>query len=118
MIPRKRPRPKMGIRQSTRVDCPGHRRYVKSLECACKGRGQRLCWGPIDAHHQVTRGADGGDEQCVPLCRGHHSLLDSPGWSQKRLEAECGVDFAHVAEVLWKIGPAARRYRAKQARAA
>lgn len=119
IIPRKRPRPKMGVHVSGRVQCPGHLAYVRRLECSCKNHERFKCdGGPSDAHHYVTRGAGGGDDQTVPLCRFHHMLLDSPGWSQKRLEAECGVDFAHIAEVLWKISPAARRYRAKQARAA
>jgi hypothetical protein len=53
-----------------------------------------------DAHHAVTRGAGGKDADTVPLCPGpggHHALLDSPGWSQKRLEQEVGISFATVA---------------------
>lgn len=117
-LPQRRKRPKMGVREPSRIDCPGHRRFVKSLECVCRHHPEIKCSGPMDPHHQQTRGAGGGDDQVVPLCRTHHSLLDSPWWSQKRLEAECGVDFAEIAAGLWKISKPAQRYRDKLRRAA
>ena len=113
-LPPKRKRPKMGVRQSDKIDCPGHRRYVKSLECVCRHHPAIKCDGPMDPHHQRTRGAGGGDDEVVPLCRRHHSLLDSPNWSQKRLEAECKVDFAEIAAGLWRTGKAAQRYRKRR----
>ena len=112
-LPPKRKREKMGVRQSSVIDFPGHLAFVRSRECCC-AHHVRKCEGRIEAHHQVTRGAGGGDEQAVPLCSMHHALLDSPGWSQKRLEAECRVDFAEVARGLWAISKPAQRWRMKQ----
>ncbi len=89
-LPRRRPKERRKL--DTRVKCPGHLKFVREeFECSIKGRvckstGERHeCWGPIDAHHVRTRGAGGGDEQVVSLCRGAHSLLDSWGWSAKRV---------------------------------
>ena len=117
-LPPKRKRPKMGVRQSSVIDCPGHRRWVKSLECLCRNHPTIKCEGDMDPHHVRTRGAGGGDEQVIPLCRRHHSLLDSPWYTPARLEAECQVDFAEVARGLWAISDAGKRYRMKQARTA
>lgn len=111
-LPQRRKRPKMGVRQPDRVDCPNHLKFVRGFACVCAGHQRFKCEGRMEAHHQVTRGAGGGDEQVVPICAFHHALLDSPGWSQKRLEAECGVDFEKVAEGLWRVSPAGIRYRA------
>ncbi len=100
--------PKMGVRQSTRIDCPGHLKWVRGFACAvgCTKFGiVPNCLAPIDAHHTTTRGAGGGDDTVIPLCRYHHSLLDSPGWSQKRLEEACGVDFKQLAADLWRRSP-------------
>ena len=105
IYPKRIKRPRMGVRESGRIECPGHLRFVRGFECSCKSHARFPCEGRIEAHHQVTRGAGGGDEQAVPLCAFHHSLLDSPGWSQKRLAAECSVDFERVAAHLWKISP-------------
>ena len=107
----RRKRPKMGVRQPSKIVCPSHRRWVKGFECVCRNHPTIKCDGPMDPHHQITRGAGGGDEQVVPLCRTHHSLLDSPNWSQKRLEAECKVDFAEIAAALWLRSPHGIRYR-------
>lgn len=117
-LPQRRKRERMGVREPSRIDCPGHRRYVKSLECLCRNHPTIKCELPMDPHHVRTRGAGGGDEQVVPLCRRHHNLLDSPNWSQKRLEAECGVDFEKVAEGLWRVSPAGIRWRKAQEKAA
>ena len=99
---KRRKRPRMGVRQSDRINCPGHRKFVRGFECCAKDRGPYRCEGPMDAHHSTTRGAGGGDETVVPLCRLHHSLLDSPGWSQPKFEAVHGLDFTEIASDLWR----------------
>lgn len=109
-LPQRRKRERMGVREPDRIICPAHLAFVRRLECTCKDHSRR-CVGRIEAHHQKTRGAFGGDEQAIPLCVMHHALLDSPNWSQKRLEDECGLDFAQVAEGLWRISPAGIKYR-------
>lgn len=50
-----------------------------------------------DPHHETTCGAGGEDKDTVPLCTTCHVQLGSPGWSQKRLEMECGVVLRDVA---------------------
>lgn len=109
MIPRRLKRPKMGLRESSRIECQPHRKWVRGFECcAAKALRQGLnekgvipCAGQMEAHHSKTRGAWGGDETVVPLCHDHHMQLDSPGWSQKKFEAVYRVDFADTAARLW-----------------
>lgn len=118
-LPRRRPKERRKL--DTRVKCPGHLKFVREeFECSIKGRvckstGERHeCWGPIDAHHVRTRGAGGGDEQVVSLCRGAHSLLDSWGWSAKRFDEEFEINLAETAADLWKVSDARKRYEAKE----
>lgn len=115
MIPRRLKHSRMGLRAPARVLCPGHLKWVRGHACACSWHFRFACSGRIEAHHQRTRGAGGGDEQAVPLCAFHHALLDSPGWSQKRLEAECNVEFAEIAARLWAKSPHGRKYRMARA---
>lgn len=114
----RRPKEKMGCKlPSTRIDCEAHRKFIKSRYCCLTGKTDQktgelhVCWGYRDPHHTTTRGAGGGDETCVPLCRGGHDLLDSPGWSQKHLEERYGVDLKAIAAQLWEISPAGKKYR-------
>lgn len=121
MIPKRRVRQKMGVRESAKVSCPSHARWVRGFECLGLGkvatdgplRGQaHQCWGRIEAHHATTRGAGGGDDVLVPLCSGLHSQLDSPGWSQPLVERAYGLNFHKTAAELWLKSPHGRRYRA------
>ena len=50
----------------------------------------------------------------IPLCRFHHSKLDSPGWSSKRFEASYNIDMKELALEFARQSPALQRYRAKQ----
>ena len=113
MIPKRRKRPRMGLRESSVIRCPGHLKWVRGHECIAHFRVsfQCPCWGRMEAHHVRTRGAGGGDEQVVPLCQGHHAQLDSPGWSSKQFEAFYKVDMRAIAEKLWEISPHGIRYR-------
>lgn len=118
-LKRRKP-PKFGTRPPDRIICPGHLKWTRGFECLIQGRiscdgptkGQKHeCWGPIDAHHVITRGAGGGDEQVVPLCRGAHSLLDSPGWSSALFDRAYKADMAAEAAKLWQRSNHGRRYR-------
>jgi hypothetical protein len=68
--------------------------------------------GRLDPHHVVTRGAGGGDEQVVPLCRRHHDICHD--LKTLRFDALYGTDIAETARVLWEQSPAGRAYRIKQ----
>lgn len=54
------------------------------------------CGSPfVDPHHSPTRGAQGTKDpeklhpgKTSPVCRWHHGMLDSPGWSERRFEEE------------------------------
>lgn len=110
----------MPPKEGSPIDVPHHRAFVRKRECCVAGKltePHRECVyaadGQSDPHHSKTRGAGGGDESCVPLCRYHHNLLDSPNWSQQRLEREARVSFADISAGLWRISPPAQRYRLK-----
>jgi hypothetical protein len=111
MLPKRKKRERMGVRELNPYDIQGHRSFVKRYECSVKDKVPgHECWGVIDPHHYKTVGAHGQDDRnCVPLCRGHHSLLDSPGWSQKRLEEIAKVSFEKIAADLWKADTYHRR---------
>ena len=55
-------------------------RHVTSAELADEATGVTPCWGPLDVHELVARSVwPDGDlepENCVLLCRAHHSWLD------------------------------------------
>lgn len=120
MMPKRIKHAKMGVREPSRIKCPAHLKWVRGHQCLCStpGRFGFECKGRIEAHHQRTRGAGGGDEQVVPLCAFHHALLDSPGWSQKRLEEEWKVDFEWVAMRLWSYSPHGKKWRREREREA
>jgi hypothetical protein len=58
-----------------------------------------------DPHHVRTRNAGGTAEYCVPLCRLHHSQLDSPGWGHDTFEATYATDLMRIARLLWEHSP-------------
>lgn len=107
--PRRRPRVRCNIRPSKRVECRAHLQWIRGFPCSAPTTGlirhtdgRVACSGRIEAHHQKTRGAGGGDEQAVPLCQVHHAQLDSPGWSQRRFEEAYKINFAGIAADLWQ----------------
>lgn len=118
----KRP-PMMPPKPSARIECSKHKAFVKSHACCVAGKLNpphdqcRYAEGGLsDPHHSKTRGAYGGDETCVSLCRYHHDLLDSPGWSQPRMEAEAKVSFAAIAAELARISIPLKNYHLRKER--
>jgi len=124
MIPRRRAREKMGLRESSRIECQPHRKWVRGFECCAAkalregltGKGVIPCGGLMTTHHSKTRGAWGGDETVVPLCWDHHMQLDSPGWSQRKFEEVYRTDFAKTATELWQKSRARINYERKKER--
>lgn len=122
-LPRRRKRERMmPPKADAPISCRGHLQWVRSKFVCLLADKVRLdtgephaCWGGIDAHHSKTRGAGGGDETVVPVCRGAHTLLDSPGWSQTLVEQRFGIEPMEVtAADLWKASPHGQRYRNEQ----
>lgn len=120
----KKIRPRTKPRRTKAVKCRPHINWVLAcFQCVLVGKHRRTtglphkCEGPTDPHHTPTRGAGGGDDNVVPLCRKAHRLLDSPNWSEKRLEAEYNVDLRATALSLWEASPPGKRYRVQEQRA-
>lgn len=60
-----------------------------------------------DPHHVRTRGSGAGEaSDCAPLCRHHHTEIDSPGWGTATFGATYGIDLHGIARMLWDISPA------------
>lgn len=47
------------------------------------------CWGPVEAHHVVTKARGGQDRDTVPLCRAGHAGLHDMG--QAAFERAWGI---------------------------
>src|SRR5580658_4414636 len=111
MIPRKRTRPKMGVRQSTVIRCPSHLKFIRSLECSIKDRLATLgttaheCSGSIEAAH-VRTGTNGGtgmkpgDNWSLPLCQRGHRHQHQIG--ESAFETCWHIDMKAIAAELWK----------------
>lgn len=61
-----------------RREDPRYRAFVRSQPCMWNVTGAKPCWGPMDAHHDPTKGSGRWDDRLtVPCCRGHHGEIDS-----------------------------------------
>ena len=74
-LPPKLKRQRSGIERAPQKEWPRHRRHVRSYGCCVRGCSNR----PIDFAHGTSRGAGGGDETGIGLCREHHSEQHSSG---------------------------------------
>lgn len=100
----------MDAQPPSRVECRGHWEWMRKRNYLCLAVGKvskvtgaaHVCEGRLDPHHAKTVGAGGGDNHIVPLCRFIHSRLDSPGHSQKSVEAEYGLNMLATAAALWR----------------
>jgi hypothetical protein len=75
MLPGKRIRAKMGVREPERRVFQTHRQFVRRHGC-CVPRCQRQ---PIEFAHAKSRGAGGHDAQGVSLCVDHHKEQHTVG---------------------------------------
>lgn len=53
-----------------------------------------------DPHHSPSVGAGGLDHNTSPVCRMHHDRIESPGWSEQRVQSEYKISFRRVAKLL------------------
>ena len=115
MIPRKRNRPKMGVRKPSQIRSLEHLRFVRSQPCSV-WIGDGLCWGPIQACH-VRKNTDGGagikpsDSHTIPLCAGHHDEQGNTG--ERTFERRYGIDMKKIAAELWQKSPARIKHERK-----
>lgn len=113
-LPKRRRRPKAGLREPSRVVCPQHLQWIRGNCCILADVRNHVCWGKIEAHHVTTRGAGGGDETAIPVCSAAHRLVHDLG--RMTFERRFGKDLAAIASGLAALSPALRKYRMKQER--
>ena len=123
MIPKRRKRPKMGLRERPQLRSEAHLQWVRGHECALTGkmgswRGQpaelHVCQGSVQAAH-VRIGTDGGagvkpsDNWTLPLCMGAHAQQHAIG--EAAFEAMWGIDMKAIACEVAKNSPPLIRLR-------
>ena len=111
--PRRAPRTKP--RPDDRVYSPGHLKWIRGRECCVAtadfGPQAIVCdQGRCDPHHAKTRGAGGNDSQVVPLCRRHHTQLDSWGIGQETFQDIYKVNLLELAAEYWRLSPHRRKW--------
>ena len=62
--------------------------FIRTLKCLI---GNEKCFGVMNAHHVISRGAGGSDYTCVPLCYAHHREVHDRG--TETFQKEHNVDF-------------------------
>lgn len=113
-LPRRRSRPRMGIRQPSVIRCAAHLQFVRGFECAIKGRNGHTCDGKIEACH-VRTGTNGGtgmkpgDEWCIAMCSWAHREQHRMG--EVAFEKEYGIDMKAIAEKTAAKSVALTKYR-------
>lgn len=101
MIPRKRERPKMGVREATQKVWPAHRRWVKSHYCSVPGCPYH--GAVIDFAHTKTVGAGGHDAGGISLCRIHHMEQHQIGI--ETFAKRHGIDLEEIALEFVRTSP-------------
>lgn len=113
MIPQRKKRVRMNVRESSVIRCPGHMKYVRGFSCSIENKNDHVCVGRMEAHH-VREGSNGGvglkpdDSTCVPLCGRAHQLGHSIGW--QTFETRYQVDLKSIAKRLWLHSPHRAKY--------
>lgn len=115
MMPARKKRPKMGVRESSVIECHGHQQWVRNtFACAIAGHEGHECNGKNHFHHMKTRGAGGGDETGVPLCPAAHDEWHKTG--RDSFKAKYGIDLDKMAAHLWQVSPHGRKWRLEHER--
>ncbi len=108
IIPKRLKRPKMGVREPSKLRSPSHLKWVRGHSC-CVSTG--ACDANIEAHHvrETVDGNGGGiglkpdDSSAVPLCAFHHQNVHMVGI--KTFQALHKIDLTRIAETLWQRSP-------------
>lgn len=113
MLPKRKQKPRMGVKEPSVIRCPGHVRWVRqSFQCAIADKAGHECGGRIEFHHVETRGSGGGDETGVPLCSVAHATGHTIGWVT--FGQRYGVDLEQMHKDLWRASPHRIKYEAQQ----
>lgn len=114
MMPARKKRPKMGVRESSVIRSPGHLQWIRGHECCVAKQCEYGCEGRIQAAH-VRCETDGGtalkpsDKYTVPLCASHHAIQHLIG--EPEFEKRYGIKMKEIAEKLWNLSPHGRKWR-------
>lgn len=114
MIPKRRKAPKMGVRQSQRIDCQGHLKWLRGHTCLVAGKCRHECWGRMAAHH-VRKGTHTGmsdlpdDSEAIPLCDGAHAEVHT---GHETFQRKYGLNLSNIAAELWRVSPHGIKWRA------
>jgi hypothetical protein len=98
-LPKKRERPRMGVKDEVRRTFPVHQAFVRRHSCSIPGCAR----GMIEFHHVLTRGARHGDEYGVSLCGGpdgHHAEFHRLGIQS--FQRKYTIDLLAIAEAFCK----------------
>jgi hypothetical protein len=96
LIPRRRKREPLGLKEATVIRCASHLTWLRGCTCAIEKRG-----GKIEAAH-VRTGTDGGiglkpsDTYAIPLCAEAHREQHQIG--EPAFERRYGIDMRELAE--------------------
>lgn len=107
-LPKRRKRPKMGVKAPTVFRCDGHLQWIRGHQCAVAGVLDP-CSGRMEAAHART-GTDGGmgmkpsDWWTLPLCFHHHEIIQTPK-GEAEFERRYGIDMKATARALWAKSP-------------
>lgn len=131
-LPKRRKKPKMGLREAPQIRCPGHLKWIRGYPCSIQCMGPVLseaylmdsvlrmrgpdheCSGKIEAAH-VRSGTDGGtalkpgDNFTIPLCSAAHREQHQIG--EAAFEKRYGINMREIADKLWQLSPHGRRWR-------
>ncbi len=107
-LPKRLKRPRMGVREQSKVRSPSHLKWVRGHSC-CAASG--ACLGAVEAHHvrETVDGSGGGiglkpdDSSAVPLCRFHHQTVHTSG--ADTFQTLHRIDLSALAAELWKRSP-------------
>lgn len=108
MIPKRRKRPKMGVRVSERIRSPEHLKWIR--EQACIVREWHFCLGEVQACHVRTGTGGGmgikpGDNWTIPLCAAAHRFQHNVG--EREFERRYPIiDMKEKAKWFWAKSPA------------
>jgi len=108
MLPPRKKREKMGLREESRVRSDGHLKWVRHFSCAIFGLEDHMCSPRIESHHVHEDGFGGiglkpGDDCAISLCSDGHRELHNIG--ETAFQAKYKVNIVTLARNFWKASP-------------
>jgi len=114
MIPKRRKREPLGLREAPQIRCRGHLQWVRGHECVVSNS---MCAGNIEACH-VRSGTDGGmgvkpsDRYVFPGCTVHHAEQHRIG--EQQFARKYSINLRQIADGLWLKSPHGKKWRMEQ----